>query len=296
MTNTNKNIFYIFLTLAMLGWGASWVNVKIISTYINEYEITFIRFAITAITLIPIIFALKKSFAINFKTFVIVILTAITLIAYMKYFFLGTKLGTAGLGGALVTTLIPINTFLIMALFFSRKIQLKDIFALILGACGVLLMLDIFTFELSTIFAIQNIYFLLASILWPVVTILSSKAEHISPIVFTFYLYIVTAILTFVFFIDVPALPIQTWDLSFYLNMGSLIIFATTFANTLYFLGIEKLGASNVSSFIFLVPFFALVLSAIILNESIEFTTIIGVIMTITAVKILNNIQLLKRK
>ncbi len=45
-------------------------------------------------------------------------------------FFLGTKLGTAGLGGAFVTTLVPINTFILMALFFGKRIGTKDILAL----------------------------------------------------------------------------------------------------------------------------------------------------------------------
>lgn len=295
MTDTNKNIFYILLTVAMLGWGASWVNVKIISLYINEYEMIFIRFFFTGLTMIPIIVLLKKSFYINMKTLFLVLITAISLIAYMKYFFLGTQLGTAGLGGALVTTLIPIITFLFMALFFGRKVQTKDFFALLLGGCGVLTMLDIFSFDMKTIFATQNLYFLLAALLWPIVTILSSKAQNISPIVFTFYLYLVTSILIVLFFIEFK--PLDSYELQgpFYWHMASLIIFASTFANTIYFLGIEKLGASNVSSFIFLVPFFALVLSALILGEKIELSTLVGVTMTITAVKILNNIQFFKK-
>ena len=36
MTTTNKNFFYVLLFFAMFGWGASWVNVKILSNYIND--------------------------------------------------------------------------------------------------------------------------------------------------------------------------------------------------------------------------------------------------------------------
>ena len=54
------------------------------------------------------------------------LLAAITNVAYMKYFFLGTKYGEAGLGGAFVTTLVFIITFILMALFFGRKIGAKD--------------------------------------------------------------------------------------------------------------------------------------------------------------------------
>jgi len=73
----NKTIFYILLLFAMLGWGASWVNVKVLSSYVNEYEMIFLRFGITAITMIPVILFLKKSFKIDKKTALIALAAAI---------------------------------------------------------------------------------------------------------------------------------------------------------------------------------------------------------------------------
>lgn len=296
MSEANKNIFYFLLFLAMIGWGGSWVNIKVLSNYLNEFETMFFRFFITAITMIPIIVVLKKSFKIDRQTFLIVLLTSIALIAYMKYFYLGTKYGTASLGGAFVTSLIPINTFLIMALLRTRTITKKDAFALILGAIGVLTMLNVWSFNAQKIFVLHNLYFILASLLWPTVTILSSKAKKISPIVFTFYLYIVTCVLNLLFFVDVTHIDYEKLDSIFWINMLCLALLASTFANTIYFLGIEKLGASEVSSFIFLVPFAAITLSAIFLEEKITFSIIIGTILTIIAVKIINNIKLIKKK
>lgn len=296
MTQTNKNIFYFLLFLAMVGWGASWVNVKVLSLYINEFETMFFRFFITAITMIPVIFVLKKSFKIDIKSFLLALLTSLAFIAYMKYFFLGTKFGTASLGGAFVTSLIPINTFLILAIFGSKKITKKDFLALSLGAIGVLTMLNVWSFKANEIFVVHNLYFILASFLWPIVTILSSKASKISPIVFTFYLYIFTSILNIIFFVDINSINYNSFDSIFYINMICLILAASTFANTIYFLGIEKLGASEVSSFIFLVPFAAISLSAIFLKEEITFSIVFGTVLTIIAVKILNNIKLIKKK
>ncbi len=78
---------------------------------------------------------------------------------------------------------------------------------------------------------------------------------------------------------------------------GSPVAFAaTTFANTVYFLGIERLGAGEVSSFIFLVPFSAIGLSALFLKESISLSMILGTIMTLYAVKLLNHITFFRKK
>lgn len=296
MTETNKNFFYLLLFLAMAGWGGSWVNAKVLGAYINEYELIFFRNIFTIITLIPVLIFTKKYFYINFRSILLCILASIIMIAYMKCYFLGTKFGTASLGGALVTTLIPINTFLIMALFFGKKIQRKDYLALAIGAIGVLTMLNVWSFKAEQIFTIENMYFLGASILWPALTITSSKITNTSPITFTLYMYIITTIMVTFAFIDFNAIKYESFDNIFWLNILSLAIISTTFATTVYFIGIEKLGTNEVSSFIFLVPFFAILLSIIFLDEKISFSIIIGTILTIIAVKNLNNIKILKRK
>ena len=296
MHQTNKNLFFFLLFLSMLAWGGSWVNVKVLSAYISEFEMVFLRFFITALSMIPIMFWLKKSFKIDLKSFGLVVLTSIALIAYMKYFFLGTKFGTASLGSAMVTTLIPINTFLILALMRVKKINRRSAFALGLGAIGVLTMLNVWKFDLAQVMVIQNLYFLLASILWPIVTILSSKSTKISPIVFTFYMYVVTVVIVCLFFVRVEEIAFASFDAIFWINILLLAFAASTFANTVYFLGIERLGAGEVSSFIFLVPFLAIMLSAIFLHETIDSSVIIGTILTIVAVKILNDIKIFKSK
>ena len=295
MTTTNKNILYVLLFFAMIGWGASWVNIKILSTYLNEYETMFFRFFITAISMIPIIKLLKKSFRINFKSLVLALFTSIALIAYMKYFYLGTKLGTASLGGALVTSLIPIMTFLILVIFKEKSISSKESIALILGAVGVMTMLNIWSFTLENILLVQNLYFIVASILWAVVTILSSKASQTSPLIFTFYLYIITCILNLIFFVDISLISYTQLDTTFWINMLILSLVASTFSNTIYFIGIEKLGPSQVSSFVFLVPFAAIILSSIFLQETIGISIVLGTVLTLSAVKILNNIKLFRR-
>jgi drug/metabolite transporter (DMT)-like permease len=296
MTQANKNIFYILMILAMAGWGASWVNAKVLSSYINEYELIFLRNFFTIITLAPVLIFSRKYFKINWKSLALSFITAIVMIVYLKFYFLGTKFGTASLGGALVTTLIPINTFLIMAIFFGKRILNKDIFALILGAIGILTMLNVWTFSPQQIFTKHNIYFLIASILWPVITILSSKATKTSPLVFSFYMYVFMTILVLIFFVDPIKMNYASFDWIFWANIVSLAVVSTTFATSVYFIGIEKLGTNEVSSFIFLVPFFAIIFSIIFLKEHISISIIIGTILTLIAVKILNNIKIFKKK
>ena len=296
MKIANKNLFYFLLLIAMICWGASWVNVKVLGNYLNEYETMFFRFAITTVSMIPIIIYLKKSFKIDLRSFTIVILTAVVLIGYMKYFYLGTKLGTASLGGALVTSLVPIMVFLILTVVGTKKMSKRDSLALSLGAIGVLTMLNVWSMNIDEIFVLHNLYFIVAAILWSILTILSSKVSKVSPIIFTFYLYVTICVFNLTFFVDLTTIEYEKLDSIFWINMMIISLAASTFANTIYFLGIEKLGASAVSSFIFLVPFAAITLSAIFLKETITFSIVIGTILTLSAVKILNNIKIFKQK
>ena len=291
----NKNVFFFLLFLAMVGWGGSWVNAKVLAEYISPYELIFIRYSLTALSMIPILLYLKKSFKIDLKTFGIVIVSSLLMIGYTKYFILGTKYGTASLGGAFVTTLIPINTFLALVIFFKREVLKKDIIALSIGALGVMTILGVWHLDSEHIFTIYNLYFILASLFWPALTIVSSFSKNISPIVFTFYMYIVTTVLNFLFF-DVSEMDTSKWDSTFWSHMLFLAFGATTFSTSIYFIGIEKLGSKEVSSFIFLVPFAAILLSVLILNEPFNAWMIAGTFMTILAVSILNNLITFKSR
>jgi drug/metabolite transporter (DMT)-like permease len=283
------------MVFAMVFWGASWVNVKILSSYINEYELVFLRMGISFISMFPILYYFKFSFKLDFKSLILILLASIVLVLYSLVFFLGVEHGSAGFGGALVTTLIPINTFIILAIIHKKTISLKHSFALILGGLGVLTMLNIWSFNLAAIFSKDNIYFLIASILWPILTIISSKATKTNVMVFTFYVYIISTFVIYVFFIENTIFnTVLNFDYIFWLNIFVITILSTTFATSIYFVGITKLGTKEVSSFIFLVPASALILSAIFLDEKITYNTIVGAFCTIIAIYILNNLNIFR--
>lgn len=285
-----KEVFVVLMVLSMIGWGASWVNVKVLSDYIGPYELVFLRYLITAISMAPVLLVLRKRFAIDLRTIFLALVAAVLMIAYTKYFFLGTKFGTASLGGAFVTTLIPINMFLILVLFFGRPISVKDGFALLLGAVGVMSILGVWHLHAEEILTVHNLYFVLASLFWPLLTIVSSRSTRVSPLVFTFYMYTFTTVLSLPL-VDTSLLQPAQWDGIFWLNIITISVISTTFSTTIYFMGIETLGSREVSTFIFLVPFAAIGLSALFLNEHISPWMLLGTLMTIIAVSMLNNLK-----
>ena len=291
----SKNLFYILMVFAMIFWGASWISTKVLTNYINEYELVFLRMGICFITLFPIIYFFKFSFKLDIKSFFLVFIASLVLTSYSISMFIGLKHGSAGFGGALVTTLIPINTFIIVAILSRKTISLKHSFALLLGAFGVLNMLNIWNFNLNEIFSKDTLYFLLSSILWPILTLITAKAAKIHAFVFTFYTYIISSVVLIIFFVDTSIFErVIEFDFIFWFNLFVITILSTTFATSIYFIGATKLGTKEVSSFIFLVPATALIIGAIFLGEKITLNTVIGTVFTIIAIYILNNLSFLK--
>lgn len=285
--SNTKIMFWILMILAMSFWGASWINAKILGKYITSQELIFYRYFITTITLFPMLLFQRSSLKISKINIFLSLLASIFLSIYTILFFDGVRHGTAGLGGAFVTTLIPIITFIILVLFSNKQIFKKDILALFLGFIGIMTLLNIWSFNIDQIFNIANLYFVLAALVWALLTITNSKAKKINHLVFSFYIYLFSSVIGF-FITPFESNNIFSFDYIFWINIFIISVLSTTFATSIYFVATTKLGANEASSFVFLVPFNAIFLSYIFLDEPIYFTTILGTILTIIAVIILN--------
>lgn len=279
--------FYFLMFIAMIGWGAAWVHVKYLSDHMSVNEIIFYRYLFTTFSMLPILLWLKHPLRISARSLFVIIIAAAILVLYTWLFIEGTHLGTAGLGGAFVTTLIPIVTFVLSAFIQRKSIKHKDTMALILGAVGVMTILNIWSFSSDEIFRLENLYFVIAAVLWGVLTIISSKAGEVGPMVYSFYLYLATTVIEGLFVADFQTDMMHLSTLSWF-NLISVALFSTTFATSIYFVGGQKMGADKISSFTFLVPFSAIGLSALFLGEKISMGMLFGTVMAVVAIYILN--------
>jgi len=77
-------------------------------------------------------------------------------------------------------------------------------------------------------------------------------------------------------------------DFEFWSALIYLGVFGQTIATTIYFVASGKLGSSYASSFMFLVPLFALAISYIILGESLQIHIIVGGCISLFSVYLIN--------
>ena len=290
MFNHSKHFkLYVLLFIAMLTWGLSWTNGKILGNYENLKLIIFWRFLLASIFFYPILKLRKHPIKPDINSIPFIVINAIFIISYNIFYFYGTKVGFAGAGGVLVTTLNPILTTIISGILFKTYISFKNWLGLALGLTGGLLIIQGWKFDLNQIFLSGNIYFLLASCSWVLVTIntsISKKTIHFMTYSFWSFLLGLLFCIPFVFHENI--FLVFEYDYIFWLNLMLISIGAMAFGQSIYFKATIILGPKHSSSFIFLVPISALLFAVLFLNEPIIPSTIFGGVLGLTGIYLIN--------
>jgi len=276
------------MTLAMISWGLAWTNAKVVNEYLNHYNLTFLRFFIGFLSLLP--FAINKisNSKISFKIFFNILITSVLFFLYNICFFKGTDFGDAGKGGVFVTTTNPLITFL-LASIISTKITFREILHISLGILGGLLIMDVFNLGFESLFSRDNKYFIFCSIIWGIMTIVMKYGQqNFDSILYIFYCYFLTSIFSSLFLdLNEFNLLILT-DWKFMINLFFVSIGAMSFGTSIYIYAIPRIGPVKASVFIFLVPFIAISFAALFLGEIITYNIILGGVLSLSSVYLIN--------
>ena len=275
------------MALAMFSWGVAWTNAKIVNEYLSFNNLIFFRFLIGFISIYPFIIKsdIKKYF--RFKNLKFIIPCSILFYIYNLFFFMGTHYSYAGKGAVLVTSLNPILTFIIMTVII-KKINFKEIFGITVGLLGGLIIMDVFNEGFSTIFDINNIFFVLCAITWGINTVITNFGQKDTPpFHFIFLCYFFTTIISFPF-TEFQLINLKELNLKFYFNFMIVSLGAMSFGTSMYLYTTPKLGPIKASAYIFSVPFIALVTANIFLDEPIASNVIIGGLISLSAVYLIN--------
>jgi len=283
-----KNSHFIsLLILSMLLWGGGWTALKILTYHADIEIIIFWRFFLMSLSFIPILVFIKKPLTLNKSSLRFVLSSSALNIAFMVSSFLGIKHGTAGAGGVIITTLAPIMTFLLVYIIFRKQLHKFQLAGIFIGLIGGFIMLELN--DISLFLNSSNIYFLLCAIIWAGVTLLSQHSnEHIHPVHYSFYISVVSSISIFIFSYHSDLMSVFSQSTEFWIALLYLAILGQTLATTIYFIASARLGSQATSSFMFLVPLFALIIAWLVLDESIQLHIIVGGFFSVLAVYFIN--------
>ena len=280
--------YFIGMTVAMLLWGIAWTSGKVAAEHANAPVAAFWRYAISFITIIPVIIYLRTSFKTTGKGYLYMFLGGLFTALFNYLFFKGLSYGNAGYGGTLVTALAPIFTYFLSILIFKIETSAKQLFALFIGTIGAVILLRI-PFEGLAFLDLNSIYFLQCAIVWAVVTIFSQKASKSTEAMFyTMVVFGITCFINMIFALPYHPFEFGSYDGLFWANIIFIAILPGTFSTTLFFLSAGKIGAHNAAIFMFIVPVGAIVSSWIVYGENIEISTLAGCLLAFASVILFN--------
>ena len=274
------------MSFAMITWAIAWTNAKIVNDYLSYYNLIFLRFLLGFLSLLPFVLYLKKPFP-KLSELRYIILPSFLFLVYNIAFFKGTDFGLAGKGAILVTTLNPLFTVIIMSLI-SLKISKKEIIGVFLGILGGYIIMDLSNEGLKSILDAGNVYFIICAISWGIMTVLINFAQKIiNPYVFICSCYFLTMIMT-IPFISIQEIISVKYDFTFYINFFFVSMGAMSFGTSIYMFYTPILGPSKASIFIFSVPFLAILMANLFLNEPFTNNVLIGGLLSLLAIYIVN--------
>ena len=277
------------MSLAMISWGVAWTNAKIVNEYFSYTNLVFLRYFSSFIFFIPIILFRKSKLVMpSLKDVISIGSISFLYYIYNIYFFMGTDIGTAGKGGVFVTTTNPIITFLIISTI-NKSINKTQILGISLGALGGFIILDVFSLGVQSIFINENLYFLICSITWGVITVVMSYGQkEYDSISYIFLCYFITSLIS-LFFTDInEILTLSNYSSHFLINFFFVSIGAMCFGTSIFMYAGPRLGPVQTSVFIFTVPFIAISTANLILAEPVSINLIIGGLLAIFSVYLVN--------
>ena len=277
------------MSFAMISWGIAWTNAKIVNEYFSYTNLVFLRYFSSFLFFIPIILYRKSKIVMpSLKNIMSISCISFLYYIYNIYFFMGTDIGTAGKGGVFVTTTNPIITFLIISII-NKSINRTQILGISLGALGGFIILDVFSLGLQSIFINENLYFLICSITWGIITVVMSYGQkEYDSISYIFLCYFITSLIS-LFFTDInEILTLSNYSSHFLINFFFVSIGAMCFGTSIFMYAGPRLGPVQTSVFIFTVPFIAISTANLILAEPVSINLIIGGLLAIFSVYLVN--------
>lgn len=282
--------FTLLLLLAMVAWGVSWPIAKLTTQNTAPEILIFWRNLATSIALLPVLFFFKNHLVLSREGIIRVLWGALFMSAYNYLFFAGLRDGLAGLGGVIVTSVNPLLNYFILILFGWHRVSKNEIIGLGLGFLGGLLLLRIWEVDIELLLKGGNLFFLIASLFWAILTIISSRSkEYLHPFVYSFYVYVFSTIITLPIAYSGDFTSVLQNDIYFWLGIFYLSAVSTGFGTTVYFISSFKLGSGKASSFIFLVPGTAILSAWVMMGEKPSITTVMGGAIAMIAVKIIQS-------
>jgi drug/metabolite transporter (DMT)-like permease len=291
MTTQKKT--YLALVLITMIWGNSFIAIKHAVQFLTPMELTILRFIPAAIAFAALLLPTQRAsfWAMVRKEWpILILLGMIGFVGYNIALMTGQRRIAAGTASLLVPSLNPVLIFILSIIFLKERLTVKKVTGLILASIGLYIIVRYASGERIVFSYLLYVFItMLASLCFATYTVLGKPLVSRYPPLQVTGGATMAAAIPLLFLIDgdliakLPTLSVTVW-----LSIAFLSFFCTVFAFVVWSWALQKMEASQVGSFTYLVPLFGVSSSQVILGEPITLALIIGGAALLSGVYIIN--------
>jgi drug/metabolite transporter (DMT)-like permease len=273
---------YVLLCVPPLCWGGNIVLGRGVTDIIPPVSLAFWRWIVALVILLPFTWKhARQDWSAAMRSWKILLLLSLFGISWFNAMLYAAVRTTTAMNGALIQTAMPAFILLITLLLYREmvsKIQLAGVALCIGGACFVVLRGD-WRVILDLSFVEGDLIMIVAVVFYASYSALLPKRPEIHPLSFLTYS---------IAFGILGLLPVYLAELalteSFEISAAVVfsILFVAVFPSIVAYLcwnrGIDMIGANRAGLFINLIPVFASILAILLLNESLQYYHVLGMI------------------
>jgi drug/metabolite transporter (DMT)-like permease len=290
-----SNFFaYIFLLLTVTFWAGNFIVGKFASFYeVPPFSLNFYRWFFAWLILapftIPEIIKKKEYIINNYKLFIILGITSITIFNSIVYYSLNF---TQVISGVLMISTIPVMIMFFSSILKIEKTNTFQIIGVVFSFVGVIIIITKANFEIlkNLDFNKGDITMVVAMFSWALYSTLLKRQKYelsqisLLQVVISFGLIFLIP----VYFIEYKIGFRINFDQPFILILSYVVLFPGLASFILWIKGISLIGANRSGVFLHLMPILSAIMAMIFFNENFMFYHMLGACFIITGILLSN--------
>ena len=294
MKKQSNFLAYIFLLLTVTFWAGNFIVGKFASFYeVPPFSLNFYRWFFAWLILapftIPEIIKKKEYIINNYKLFIILGITSITIFNSIVYYSLNF---TQVISGVLMISTIPVMIMFFSSILKIEKTNTFQIIGVVLSFVGVIIIITKANFEIlkNLDFNKGDITMVVAMFSWALYsTLLKRQKYELSQI------SLLQVVISFGLIFLIPVYLIEykigfriNLDQPFILILSYVVLFPGLASFILWIKGISLIGANRSGVFLHLMPILSAIMAMIFFNEKFMFYHMLGACFIITGILLSN--------
>ena len=279
---------YLLLFLPPIFWSSNFIVAKALVGIVPPWTLNTGRFAVSALILLPALFY-RKEWPTRQTWLPLVLMSLTGVFAFNAVLYIGLRY-TSAINATLVNATTPVTTALIAWLLIGEEINRRRVIGSLLSFSGIGWIVSHGSLDtlLNLNFNVGDLIVFFATSLWGFYMVMAKPMmRHLSPLALTS----ITTIIGAIFLLPAAALelsahPVDFWRGEIILAFLYLGIFPSFLSFLIWNHSIRIFGPGRASLAYNTLPFFAVILAGIFLDEALSVYQIVGGIAIIGGVLI----------